>query len=644
MTTFERAGVTLVGSALQRDEGPEDVDVSRLVLDVVDRRRRGLDTRIDGSLIDGTIEQTIVGAPTLSLSVLDPDDELMLSPLFESRVDTELDGVPFRLVKVGRNDEDSLSLSSEHRLVAWMREHTKARKVSRGTMTRAEFAQLLVREIKAGPVRFVCPELKKRQPIAAAESDADRRTSRDERDEERSGGIPAGTKLTAKGARLNARQIDRLERVWRVAEKVNASALPRKAMIVAMIGESRIGEEVGSRGTTFQTTQIPESQLEVQARHFLRGGRSFLAGGAIGLARSNPSLSPGEIASRVEISDRGGSFYNTYADEAGEIMEALGGVSGSSSGGGGGGGRYEFTRGQAGGEREDTWAALGRLADEVQWRRFIVGRRTIYFVADDTLMRSRARYLIDPQTRGVVGKPGFDVEVGRRYVRRRGRLVPRASECTLRVRLDRWAAPPGTVLELADYGPILDGRWLISSIRRGIFDAEAEITLTQPQKRLPEPAAQVSPSGSSASSGSGAGGSGEGLTTEGGAKGLVESIVRIAQNAGGSGVYVVSDFRPGDVVDSGAPSDHSGNNAARAARDIAVRGIDAIVGPPSPKLDEAIVAIGEAFGRSGYGRGTSGPFQSADTFTWRGYRVQLIWRTPKWGGHMGHIHAGARKL
>lgn len=124
----------------------------------------------------------------------------------------------------------------------------------------------------------------------------------------------------------------------------------------------------------------------------------------------------------------------------------------------------------------------------------------------------------------------------------------------------------------------------------------------------------------------------------GGARGLVDSLAGIAQAAGGGGVYVVSDSRPGAVTSSGNVSDHASNDANRAARDIAVKGVDAIKGPPMPELDRAIVAIGAALGRN-YKPGVT----IVDTFTYKGYRVQIIWRTPAYGGHLGHIHAGAHK-
>ena len=128
------------------------------------------------------------------------------------------------------------------------------------------------------------------------------------------------------------------------------------------------------------------------------------------------------------------------------------------------------------------------------------------------------------------------------------------------------------------------------------------------------------------------------ITTNGGARGIVDQAYAIARRAGGSKVYVGSSFRPGDRVGSGNRSDHSGNDSYRAARDIGKQGTNLLSGPPSPELDRGIVAIGKAFGRNyGDGRGTV-----IDTFYWRGFRVQIIYRTPAYGDHRGHIHVGVR--
>jgi hypothetical protein len=51
-----------------------------------------------------------------------------------------------------------------------------------------------------------------------------------------------------------------------------------------------------------------------------------------------------------------------------------------------------------------------------------------------------------------------------------------------------------------------------------------------------------------------------------------------------------------------------------------------------------------------FGKNYSGGQRVVDTFTWKNaddgksYRIQIIWRTPEYGGHMGHIHVGARVI
>ena len=145
-----------------------DLDVSRIVLDVVSRKLRHLDTRIEGSVVDGSIERTITGASTVELSVHDPKRALLQSGMFSQQIDVSLDRLHFRLVKVGKSGDD-LTLTFEDRAVALLRQHNRPKKATRGRLTRAQFALSLVREVKAfGGIRFVCPELRQLQPVAGA--------------------------------------------------------------------------------------------------------------------------------------------------------------------------------------------------------------------------------------------------------------------------------------------------------------------------------------------------------------------------------------------------------------------------------------------------------------------------------------------
>ena len=133
---------------------------------------------------------------------------------------------------------------------------------------------------------------------------------------------------------------------------------------------------------------------------------------------------------------------------------------------------YQFTRNQD----ENSWEAMQRLAQEVGWRCFIVGR-SLYFMSDADLYGQRPRYEVNPEDPAVL-ELDYSVDWGK--------LV---SEATLTVALDRWGAPPGSVVLIDGWGPP-DGRWLVSSVNRDWFSPSAEVSLIQPGKALLEPAAE----------------------------------------------------------------------------------------------------------------------------------------------------------
>jgi hypothetical protein len=467
-----------------------------------------LDARLDGSIQDGTIESTTKGAPTLTLTVIDPDDETLNSGLFDRRIDINVDNVPFRLVQVSRQEDDLLTLEFEHRLCSWLREHDTPKKASRGSQTRAMFAWALVQEVKKGVVLFISPDMLKRQP-RAAKSDQPTKDSR-----KAPGFSDNATNLKIGGVTATRSQLKEADKALGVAKGLGASPLATKAMMVAGIGESRFRPVMNAGGSPYGGVFQGKAKerggpwdihdTEGMAESFLAGGKGFQGGGAMALAKQRPPLSPGGIAFRVEgdISNFGGNasaaaaFYDKWGDEADKLIDAWRGEALTSSGSTSGSPKFEFTRGAVhkGDAKEDSWVALQRLADEVRWRCFIDGRNVFYFVSDEQLMRSRPLYLVDRQTPGVRSVT-FDMEVGRRTVVYKGRRERKPSELTLKVRMGRWAAPPGSVIELADYG-LADGRWLVDSMSRGIFDSEAEVHLRQPQNALPEPAHGTTSGGS----------------------------------------------------------------------------------------------------------------------------------------------------
>lgn len=605
-----------------------DITVDRLYLDGVPAN-----AQVKSALTDAYIERTIEGASTLELVLFDEKKELLRSGIFSKSVVAAVDGLLFSLVRVSKQD-DSLTVTFEDLAVAKMRKYKKPRRAYRDKVTRAEFAKSLVREVKGVQIDFYCPELHKRQPIKGQTS---KKAQKQKAQRDRKPGFHAGTKLTVKGRPADSDQLAVMAAVMDAADSVKgATGRPLLALVASIIIECEFrnvqgsgadsisfgviqnipGRSAGINGT-FTKAQALDIDYSVRSALLPPGPTS--KGGLIKLARQNPSASIGELGSRA-INGGGNPSYASEVNgrrvEAQAIIDAWGG------GGltGGATKRYAFARNKG----ENTWDCLLRLAEEVGWRRFMVGRR-LFFMAEADLIRSAPISVLDEDSPGV-DRVDFDFDTGQPV-----------NEANVTGRAKRWQAPPGSVVSLrASLGPA-SGRWLVSTIRRSLFNEDATISLKRAAKELPEPAPEKITATSKVSGTPSASFAGQ-ITTAGGAKGIVDQAAALAASIN-SANYVGSSWRPGDTVESGGPSDHADNNASRAARDIGHRGIDLLVGPPSRTLDEAVVAIGKCFGRD-YGDGRQ---TIIDTFTWNGFRIQIIWRTPKYGGHMGHIHIGVRR-
>lgn len=752
----------------------------------------GANRDITEAITGGTLERTMSGASTLTLNVHDPHRRLVNAKALTHATDIQVAGDWYRLVKITKQG-DGLTLVFEDRDVAFLRAHTRPRKVSRNKMTRAQFVRSLVKEVKAHKIKFFCPELNVKQPIvgsaaysgstargkaifyvgdslavgthptldglvgatdyngvvgrnstdtltyletylksshkvvvfdagsndtsgatlkanlqAAKEAVGDRplyaltvnsppntdalnKAIRDagvrvidwhsyvkrqkipldsmgihpnaagykkragliadaikgatktsqvttktetERNENRDAGLPDD--FTIKTIVMTRQKRKDMQTAMDVATELKANRKATRALLCAGFGESQFDRSLSDYKThthkgIWQSNQIPPDQVAEQAKYFLLGGRSFGAGGAIKLSKQTaPRLTPGGIATMVEVSGMPATFYDAWINEANQIIEAYGGppAEGSTTtttttsvtrr-------KYEFTRGKPG-EREDSWTAIQRLAGEVGWHAFM-DNGTLYYISENELMKSKPRYVLDEDTPGI-HTIDFDVDQGK--VRGEVRIQCAAALEKFRI---------GTVVQLKNLG-IANGRWLVSSVRQDLFDPTVtEVVCKTLTPKLPEPAAETKTTTRTTTSGDEAASGGDKIKADRrGAKGIVDDAAALATRVGGSKIYVGSALRPGAVTTSGNPSDHGFNNSSVAARDIGKRGVDLIVGPPSDELDTAVVAIGEAFGK----HYTAGD-RIVDEFHWHGYRIQIIWRTPEYGGHMGHIHIGANK-
>lgn len=150
-------------AALSRARQPAaDLDVANLRL-----QGKKVSAKLAQAITDGSIEQTIDGASTLTFTVADWAGGLLRSALLAGAVTVTFDGLSFTMVKTSKSDT-ALTLTFEETAVNLLRQYSKPRKANRSTTTRAQFVRTLVQEVTQARIPFVCPEVNKKQPIAAA--------------------------------------------------------------------------------------------------------------------------------------------------------------------------------------------------------------------------------------------------------------------------------------------------------------------------------------------------------------------------------------------------------------------------------------------------------------------------------------------
>jgi hypothetical protein len=484
------------------------LDLDALWLNWTDKRISDLDAK--GAICALGLERTIEGASTLTMTLRDPAGRIFsqqagrlralsgvaLAPAASGRaLEVALDGVTFSLVKVAYSHAATeLVATFEDRVVYRLRRRRGARHDDRAHCTRAQFVLSLLREVAGrADYRFVCPELSERQPIdrpkarrllavsqlAAKGSDSDEPAASE-------GGFAPSARLTVKGKQATPAQRRRMAAILGEARRQGASEAVQAACIACPTQESRMGEDARSTGND-------DSGLFQQGRNWIDAAdamdpvlatRAFLTGavnggGARGWRQIHGSLVrlPGGFEAaikRVQVSVGG---YGQWRAESQHTVEAYGGGEGKAAQGATNRWqtrRYQFARNSD----EDSWTAIQRLASEVGWRCFVVGR-SVYYMSERQLYERQPGYEVTPDDPAVLDL-SYEIDWGRPV-----------SEASLQVALDRWGTPPGSVVVLSGWGPP-DGRWLVGAVSRDWFSPSATITLTQPGKEQLEPVGERS--------------------------------------------------------------------------------------------------------------------------------------------------------
>jgi hypothetical protein len=268
---------------------------------------------------------------------------------------------------------------------------------------------------------------------------------------------------------------------------------------------------------------------------------------------------------------------------------------------------YEFSRGSPDKPDEDSWTCIGRLADEVKWRRYEANGR-IWFASDDWIVSQAPVYRLREGARGVL-EISFDYETRKEV-----------AELTARVIASRYQVSPGQVIEVADEGPA-NGRWILASTRQFLTSPVTELTLRRPQPKLPEPAAetetiQVAGTDQQASAVGGTGGDGNAS-----ARSIGEASNLIRQRF--PRLRVTSTYRPGGT------SYHAANRAHDLAADVGT-----------------MRSAAEWINQSGLWRSlVEGIYNAGGGSGWQNLSVKnkaqvpaSFWGSGTWAGHRDHLH------
>lgn len=151
------------------------VERNKLHQSMVARRgaQRALIQDVRSVVMDCTFRDVINEPPTVTMTLHDPDWELLNSGALDNTIDINpgnIRGRWYRLDRIDVNDDD-LVLTFITRNAAYLQYKKRPYKISRNKVTRAEFILTLLHHVKRTKIRLFCPQLHVKQPIAQADGE-----------------------------------------------------------------------------------------------------------------------------------------------------------------------------------------------------------------------------------------------------------------------------------------------------------------------------------------------------------------------------------------------------------------------------------------------------------------------------------------
>lgn len=585
-------------------------------------------------LLTATITASLDEPAVLKIGVWDKQRKLLTSGLLDQKLKFGVGSSAFVLTRSTKQG-DLIELELEDARVNALRDFTTKLKAERGTTTRVGFVKQLMQE-KGAPDLALYIDTGKQGQITIEKNPLSIST------EFRTAAKPpkpsAFAKTKVKGQQADAEQLDNIKTV--LGHLYDLGATKDELIMVSMCctQESSWHNLAGGDRDSVGLFQQRASQGWKGLRNRKAAALEFWTKLKAAEARA-PGLEKTLYVAAVQRPDaRYNRAYARWQEESTATVSAWNRAYGSTQSVATTK-YYEFRRGGLDGTIEDTWQCTGRLADEVQYRRFIVDD-VFYFLPDELLIGTGPVLALTEKTEGVRSAIDFDMDT-----------LYEPNTCTFDMHGNKWVAPVGTCIELDDVGPA-NGVWLVNKITGNLFTPDlVSVECVRPRAVLTEPPADQTDIDAGVSLG------GRSTTTtkllplgidgdpfgavSGTPKGIIDSIaIPLAAANGVEKTPAQNDIDNHNHTHLGAASDHAGPPDVKWAADFGIgpdiRGGGNAAG--AARGDRVAAALAARFGIPWHGAGVSSASHD-------GFRFQLLWRyeSAQAGNHYTHVHFGVRR-
>lgn len=429
-------------------------------------RGNKLASLIGPRIVTATLSQSLDEPLTLKIQVWDKERALLTSGLLDVKLRIALDSQGFAMTRVAK-EGDLITLEFEDAKVNAFRQLATPIKVTRGSTTRIEFVQRLLDEkgapslrryIDAGKAGQVTVE---KNPLSLSPV-AQRKPG-------------PFQKTTVKGKQATDDQLDNIKVVLGDLLSLGATRDELVMTTMCVTQESTWTNLAGGDGSSvglFQ--QTPEGGYNFDRQNRKLAAEAFFT--RLKKAEANaPGLEKTLLIAAVQRPRADlNRAYAQWEAEASKTVSAWDHAFGGSQSVVATK-QYEFRRGNIDGSPEDSWQCFGRLADEVQYRRFII-ESVFYFLPDELLVGTGPRLLLTEKSQGMLTPIDFDFDEG---------VDPQS--CSFTIRSGDWSCPVGACIELDDLGPG-NGVWLVNKIDGDLLQPHIQdIELIRPRAVLTEP-------------------------------------------------------------------------------------------------------------------------------------------------------------